>query len=118
MKHIIHPVPPELQADMRQLYEQGITAREIAERFHCDPRTAMNFIRNNYPSTTLGKRHKPRRIEPYESQIQAWLSSPGISTRQIHQRIQGMGYTGSLRTVQSYVTELREKRSTDHHESL
>ena len=78
---------------MRQLYEQGITAREIAERFHCDPRTAMNFIRNNYPSTALGK-------------------------RQIHQRIQGMGYTGSLRTVQSYVAELREKRSTDHHESL
>lgn len=112
--------PPELPAgewcDFRQDYESGMTLKQIAEKYICDPRTVRKCILANKPSSDLGKQTEPTKLVAYIDRIdslyndyilvqQLYKKNSGICdiSRRITAVLQEEGYTGSERTVRNYL---------------
>jgi len=108
--------PPELPADewcdFRRDYESGMTLKQIAEKYICDPRTVRRCILANKPSSDLGKQTEPTKIAAYADQIEVMFldisydrNVHGICdiSRRITAVLQEEGYTGSERTVRNYL---------------
>jgi len=114
--------PPNISqeewCDFRTDYEAGMTLKEIAGKYHCDPRTVRKFIMQNRSSHRLGAQSVSTKLEPFCKQIdelyQEYLEQE-ISTS-IHSgickisslitaRLQSAGYQGSERTVRNYLRQ-------------
>lgn len=102
--------------DFRQDYESGMTLKEVAEKYFCDPRTVRKCIFANKSSSELGKQTEPTKLAAFSKQIdllyweiynaQTVLKRKyGICdiSRRITAELEAEGYTGSERTVRNYL---------------
>ena len=55
--------------DFRQDYESGMTLKEVAEKYFCDPRTVRKCIFANKSSSELGKQTEPTKLAAFSKQI-------------------------------------------------
>lgn len=119
-------LPPEEWSDFRKDYENGMSLKDIADKYVCDPRTVRNLLIINRNSFDIGRQRVPTRLDPYIELIEDFCSSSdrktGICTlsRQITARIQELGYKGSERTVRNYlrsrfyILQKKGNKNADH----
>ena len=127
----VRDIPESEWCDFRRDYESGMTFKEIAKKYCCDPRTVKSCIRDNKPSSRLGEQTEPTKIAGFTDHIDAqyWQiisekknSSKKVGiceiSRIITDEIWKKGYTGGERTVRDYLrkkfrTVERSKDSTE-----
>lgn len=106
------PLPelsPDEWSDFRRDYENGMSLKDIADKYICDPRTVRNLLIINRNSYEIGRQRVPTRLDPYIELIENYCSSSDGETgicalsRQITAEIQKQGYRGSERTVRNYL---------------
>ena len=116
-KRIPLPDLPEGEwCDFRCDYELGMTLKDIAEKYFCDPRTVKRCIFANKSSGELGKHMEPTKLAAFSEQIDSlyWEIAEaqeilkkkfGICdiSRKITAELVLEGYTGSERTVRNYL---------------
>lgn len=109
--------PQEEWCDFRQDYESGMTLKQIAEKYLCDPRTVRKSITANKSSSEIGSQTAPTKLAAFAERIDALYGeyvfrSPDSSSgkqgiceisRRITDQLQQDGYTGSERTVRNYL---------------
>lgn len=109
--------PQEEWCDFRQDYESGMTLKQIAEKYLCDPRTVRKSIMANKPSSEIGRQTAPTKLASFIKRIDALYreyvfrsldnnsEKQGICdiSRRITDQLQQDGYTGSERTVRNYL---------------
>ena len=111
--------PPDIgnrmPCDFRLDLNDGMTLKQIAEKYNCDQRTVRTCILLNKSSRDLGKQYAPTKLEPYIEEVgrlyQSLISQSSgqmpFSTlkisRQITEIISKHGYAGSERTVRNYL---------------
>ena len=105
-------LPPEDWCDFRIDYEAGMTLKEIARKYMCDPRTVRKCIRLNQSSTEIGRQNAPTKLTHWIESIDSLYAeysqinpAPGICRMSslITERLKALGYTGSERTVRNYL---------------
>ena len=112
----IPDIPESEWCDLRRDYESGMTLKKIAEKHHCDPRTVGKCIRDNTPSSEIGKQKKPTKLAAFVDQIDTEyrriITDPGFVSdtegicgisKRITDMITRNGYTGGERTVREYL---------------
>ena len=106
-------LPREQWCRARQLYESGLSLKQIGALLDRDPRTVKASILRN--SDVLDKRRTPRVLAPYLKAVHELLTVDEIgklgSIRAISQRIcailqDEMGYSGSEIALRKYLTDL------------
>ena len=55
--------------DFRIDYESGLTLKDIAEKYLCDPRTVRKCLQQNRGSESLGSQFAPTKLRPYEDLV-------------------------------------------------
>lgn len=125
---VLPHVLQEEWCDFRIAFESGMTLKDIAIKFHCDPRTVRNAIANNRGSADLGKWTSQKKLEAHLDAITKVLgqttSIKSLSnlSQQITSEIQKNGYTGGERTVRNYLysrsdvkalMEMQQKKSVE-----
>ena len=109
--------PQEEWCDFRLDYESGMTLKQIAEKYLCDPRTVRKSITANKSSSEIGRQTAPTKLAAFVEEIDALYGeyvyrSPDSSSekqgicelsRRITDQLQQDGYTGSERTVRNYL---------------
>ena len=111
--------PPDIgnraPCDFRLDLNDGMTLKQIAEKYHCDQRTVRTCILLNKSSGDLGKQNAPTKLQPYIDEVESLFQSlidqssgqKPFSTlsisRQITMIISEHGYAGSERTVRNYL---------------
>lgn len=114
--------PPKLTeeewCDFRIDYETGMTLKDIAAKYFCDPRTVRRCILQNRSSESIGKQVAPTRLEPYIDHV-AELYQQQIRDQETEKAISGIckissfitkklkeeGYQGGERTVRNYLRQ-------------
>ena len=110
-------LPVDAWCDFRRDYEAGMTLKQIADKYVCDPRTIRKCIISNRGSTELGRRTAPTKLTAFAVQVDALYEElitavlctgagkPGICdlSRTVTEKLQQAGYTGSERTVRNYL---------------
>lgn len=97
----------------RSLRAAGATWAEIAREAGCDWRTARKYLGEVAPATppkVTGRPRPPRLIDPWTPTIDGWLTSePRLRASVIHERLVGLGFTGTYQRTKLYVGEARER---------
>ena len=101
--------PQEEWCDFRRDYESGMTLKQIAEKYICDPRTVRQSMLRNTESSCIGHRRAPTILAPYLSIISEFANQNADSgsicriSRELTGQLREAGYTGSERTVRNYL---------------
>jgi transposase len=106
-------------AQIRQLYKDGLTVREIAEQLHHSPKTIVKAVAQ--PEPTPSSRSEPRTAPvfgPFRSIVDAILEADLTAPRkqrhtamQVHRRLVAeYGYTGGYDQVRRYLQERRRNQ--------
>jgi len=72
---LLPDIPEEQWSDFRIDYENGITLKEIALKYHCDPRTVRTALPLNRGSIDFGKWASPKKLEAHIDSISQALSN-------------------------------------------
>ncbi len=121
-------LPPEQWSDFRREFEthKGITLKEIARKYHCDPRTVRKHLLLNKGSADLGRHLHPTKLTPfldaigqmYETYTKTSGSPRGICqiSQEITEKLRESGYIGSERSIRNYLRKkyyiVEERTST------
>ena len=107
---VLPNVPRELWSDFRIDFENGMSLKDIASKYYCDPRTVRAALSNNRGSADFGKWSSQKKLEAHIDSISAVISdttqikSLSELSRQITSKIQEEGYSGGERTVRNYLS--------------
>ena len=67
-------LPQEEWCDFRWDYESGMTLKQIAAKYICDPRTVRQSLLRNADSRCIGHRRAPTILDPYLSIISEYTN--------------------------------------------
>lgn len=95
--------------DIKDLYRQGVSVREIARRTGHSRNTIIKLIGQNAPQPFQAQ---PRRsiLDPYKPYLQERYRAYGLSSVRLLAEIAAQGYTGSLDVVQRYRKVLKQEQ--------
>jgi len=95
---------------IKKLYRQGVTISEISRCTGHDRKTIRAVI--NGPLTPPKKERKPRarKIDPFVPYLEKRIDKGVLNAQKLFQEILAKGFTGSDRTVRSFVQPYREER--------
>lgn len=106
---VLPDIPKEQWSDFRADYESGMTMKEIASKYFCDPRTVSSALSLNRGSSDFSKRIQPKKLAPHERTIAQLVrdtteyKSLLKLSRRITAELQKEGYSGGERTVRNYL---------------
>ena len=86
-----------------------MTLKDIATKYHCDPRTVRTSLPLNRGSSDFGKWTSPKKLEAHIDSISRVIcTTTGFKSlsnlsQHITSEIQKEGYTGGERTVRNYL---------------
>lgn len=106
---LLPDIPKEQWSDFRADFESGMTLKDIAVKYHCDPRTVRTALPLNRGSNDFGKWTSPKKLEAHIDSISkvlcstAQFKSLSNLSQHITSEIQKVGYTGGERTVRNYL---------------
>ena len=106
---LLPDLPREQWSDFRADFEAGMTLKDIATKYHCDPRTVRTSLPLNRGSSDFGKWTSPKKLEAHIDSISRVICTTtgfkSLSTLSQHitSEIQKEGYTGGERTVRNYL---------------
>lgn len=114
-------IPPSNWCDFRIDYESGISLNQLAIKYNCDHRTVRNAIIKNKNSCDIGARTTTQKLSKFIPCINSFLqANPDLVNNQsiyklscqITLVLQKLGYSGSERTVRTYLYTL--STTVDH----
>ena len=96
--------------DIKDLYRQGVSVREIARRTGHSRNTIIKLIGQNAPQPFQAQ---PRRsiLDPYKPYLQERYRAYGLSSVRLLAEIAAQGYTGSLDVVHATSKSSSRSRS-------
>lgn len=100
---------------IRILRAEGKKATEIARALGVDVKTVGKYLANNTPPHYPAQRQGRTRVDPlgpaFSPKVRHWLAvTPGFSAREIFDLLVLEGYSGSERTVDRRVAEIRGEK--------
>ncbi len=98
---------------LRTLVDEGLSNAEISRRLKIHRSTVSKYRALNTPPNykTRQKSTRDNPLEDFESDITEWLTiRPNMSGTSVYLHIKDKGYTGSLRTVERRIAELRASK--------
>lgn len=114
---LLPDIPKEQWSDFRTDFENSMTLKDIADKYHCDPRTVKTALPLNRGSSDFGKWTTPKKLEAYKNSIITAIShgddfkSLSNLSQRITSEIQKDGYSGSERTVRNYLCTMPEVKA-------
>ncbi len=100
----------EAVMEIRLLARQGLSIRGIARELGISRNTVRYYLRGGLERTPGRRRPgRPRKLEPYESWLRRRVEGAApirLPAAVLHREIKAMGFEGSVRTVQRFVSGL------------
>jgi transposase len=97
-----------LYCEIRQLREQGVSARHIARQLKLGRRTVRRWLARE-EFTPRATPRRPSKLDPWRSQITRLLALHPYSAQQLFQQLQGQGYSGSYSLLKRWVRQVRPR---------
>ena len=95
-----------LFAQIRQLRERGLSARQIACELHLGRRTVRRWLqREQFQPRAAAAR--PSKLDPWRREIVRLLHLHPYSAQQVFQQLQARGYAGSDSILKRFVRQVR-----------
>ena len=96
---------------IKLLHEQdGLTASQIATKLEVDARTVGKWLEQDKYIPRKSPQQASK-LDPFKADIVGMIERHPYSAKQIFQRIDELGYTGSYSTVKKYVRRVRPTRA-------
>ncbi len=111
-------IDDELAAHVLQLYQtEKLSMRQIAAYCGMCAKTVSRVI--HAEGAPLRRADYETIITPYRRLIEAWYGEhPKLKASQVHERLLGLGFRGSLSTVERATRKLRTKKPVMFHERV
>lgn len=104
-------ISPEEWMDIKDLYRQGVSLREIARRTGHSRNTIAKLVQQKTPQP-FQKRTRRSCLDPYKPYLQERYRAYGLSSVRLLEEIRAQGYSGSLDVVQRYIKQLKQQITT------
>ena len=88
---------------------QGLSKRAIARKLGVNRKTVSKYLANGGQVVPYDTSNRGSGLTGYREAIKEWIEEEGYNGVRIHRLLSGLGYKGSIRTVQRYAQGLREK---------
>ena len=97
--------------DILKAYDDTRSLRAAAEQCGCSPHTVKRYVELRARGRLGDKVKRPRGsiVEPYRPHLEEWVAESGARVRGdvCFERLQGLGYRGSYRTVRRALAEIK-----------
>ena len=100
-------IEPEMWMEIKDLYSQGLSKREIARRTGKSRNTVNRMLEQRAPQPF----RKPPRVsllDPYKPYLTARWTEYGLTSTRLLEEIRSQGYSGCLNLVQRHLKTLRD----------
>ncbi|WP_069997132.1 IS21 family transposase [Cellulosilyticum sp. I15G10I2] len=99
--------------EIRSDRQKGLSYKEIAKKYHIDPRTAKKYANSDRKPVYQLCEPKSSKLDPYKYQIDMWLEEAPYSAVRIHEKLIEQGCDCKYTIVRQYVatrkSDLNEK---------
>jgi len=95
---------------IKELHNQGVTISEISRRTGHARKTVRAVISGPVTPTKRRRKRKARKIDPFVPYLKRRLEQGVQNAQKLYQEIVARGYTGSSRTVRTFVQPYRAER--------
>ena len=96
---------------IKDFAEKGKTAYAISKELGISKNTAKKYIEHPVQAHGLKGCHKGSKLDPYKSQLQAWMKQGIFNCEVLLERLQELGYDGGKSILKDYVHPYRPARS-------
>lgn len=93
---------------VKDLYEQGISIRQIAKDMEMSRNTVRRWIRTK-EAPKYSRKFYPTKIDEYKKQIKEWYLDSGYIGARIYRELKKQGYDGSINPIYRYIKELEKE---------
>jgi transposase len=97
-----------LFAQIRQLRERGLSARQIARELNLSRRTVRRWLRREQ-FQPRAKVVRPSKLDAWRAEIVRLLHLHPYTAQQLFQQLQARGYTGSYTILKRFVRQVRPR---------
>ena len=91
---------------IRRDYLDGMTYKDIAEKYYIDQRTAKRYVEKNLPLSELEHRTFASILDPYEPYLRSVLSTGPVFAKAVYKELREAGYEGSYSLVNRRVQQI------------
>lgn len=95
--------------DIRSLYKEGHSIKEITRQTGRSRNTIRRVLRHTAPAP-FNKPERASCLDEFKAYVQERFETSGLSAVRLLAEIQPMGYTGSIATLRRYLQTLRPQR--------
>lgn len=95
--------------EIRNDRQKGMSYVEIARKHHIDPRTAKRYAESETKPVYNLTEPKQSKLDPYKSQIIAWLEEAPYSAQRIWEKLKEQGFNGGYTIVKQFVRGKKEQ---------
>ena len=96
---------------IRDLYNQGLTISQIAQKTGFDRKTVRKYLFTLAPPSPQPRASKPSKLDDYKEYIQNRIADYPLSAARICREIQERGFTGKYTIVKDYIRTIRPQVS-------
>jgi transposase len=104
-------ITPEKWMDIKELYRQGLSQREIARRSGHSRNTVAKLLAQSVPKP-FAKPKRASSLDPYKPYLTARWQQYALSGPRLLQEIQAQGYSGCINLVQRFLKTLRDQHKS------
>ena len=97
---------------IRELHEQGLYRKDIADRLGVHPKTVTRALKQGDAPSRRRRRRKYVKLKPYLGKVDELLAAGVYNAVVIYREIQAMGYSGGIRVLRSYIEPKRALRAS------
>lgn len=95
---------------VKDLYNQGVSIREIARQTGYDRKTVRAIIAGPLQVARSVRRAKVRKLDPYRRYLEQGIEAGVLNAQKLYQELVAQGYTGKDRQVRQFVQPFRQAR--------
>ena len=96
---------------IRDLYNQGLTISQIAQKTGFDRKTVRKYLFTLAPPSPQPRASKPSKLDDYKEYVQNRIADYPLSAARICREIQERGFTGKYTIVKDYIRTIRPQVS-------
>lgn len=101
----------EVCMDILSLHRQGMSNRVIAKKLGIHRNTVKKYIEKGGLPAYKENNRQTSILDPYRQLIDDYLAEDTYQATWLYDRLHNMGYSGSYKTVQTYVRSVKERRT-------
>ncbi len=102
-------IDSEQWMDIKELYRQGMSQRQIAQRTGHSRNTVARILGQSAPQPFHKPEQRPSTLDPFKPYLQERYRLYQLSGVRLHEEIVAQGFHGSVDIVQRYLKTLKDK---------